>query len=81
MAESARFFIFHGPDEFTQAETLAQLKASLGDPGMVELNTSHFNGRSVHLEELKHTCNTVPFLAEKRLSGHFALLNDTNIKR
>jgi DNA polymerase-3 subunit delta len=67
MAESARFFIFHGPDEFTKAETLAHLKSGLGDAGTVELNTSYFDGRSVRLDELMHACNTVPFLAEKRL--------------
>ena len=67
MAESARFFIFHGEDEFTQAETLARLKSGLGDPGMVDLNTSLFDGRTVRLGELMHACNTVPFLVEKRL--------------
>ena len=67
MAESARFFIFHGEDEFTQAETLAQLKATLGDPGMVALNSSLFDGRTVSLAELARACNTVPFLADKRL--------------
>jgi DNA polymerase-3 subunit delta len=67
MGESARFFIFHGKDEFTQAETLRRLKSDLGDPAMVDLNTSYFNGATVRLGELMHACSTVPFLAEKRL--------------
>jgi DNA polymerase-3 subunit delta len=67
MGESARFFIFHGKDEFTQAETLRKLKSDLGDPAMVDLNTSYFNGATVRLGELMHACSTVPFLAEKRL--------------
>jgi len=67
MAEPPRFYIFHGKDEFTQAETLAGLKARLGDPAMVELNTSTFDGRTVRLGELMHACNSLPFLAERRL--------------
>jgi DNA polymerase-3 subunit delta len=67
MAEPACFFIFHGKDEFTQAETLSQLKSGLGDPAMVDLNTTLFDGRTVRLGELMHVCNTLPFLAEKRL--------------
>jgi len=67
MGESARFFIFHGKDEFTQAETLRKLKSDLGDPAMVDLNTSYFNGATVRLGELIHACSTVPFLAERRL--------------
>lgn len=67
MAETARFFIFHGEDEFTQSETLADLKSRMGDPAMVDLNTSYFEGRTVTLGELMHACNTLPFLASKRL--------------
>lgn len=67
MAKSVRFFVFHGGDEFTQSETLADLKSQMGDPAMVELNTSHFEGRTVTLGELMHACNTLPFLASKRL--------------
>ncbi len=67
MGESARFFIFHGKDEFTQSETLRRLKSDLGDPAMVDLNTSYFDGATVRLGELMHACSTVPFLTEKRL--------------
>lgn len=67
MAEPACFFIFHGKDEFTQAETLSQLKSGLGDPAMVDLNTTLFDGRTLRLWELMQVCDTIPFLAEKRL--------------
>ena len=67
MAEPACFFIFHGKDEFTQAETLSQLKSGLGDPAMVDLNTTLFDGRTVRLGELMQVCDTIPFMAEKRL--------------
>jgi DNA polymerase-3 subunit delta len=68
MAEAPRFYVFYGPDEFTQKETLADLKNKMGDdPAMVDLNTSYFDGRHVSLGELRHACSSFPFLSEKRL--------------
>lgn len=68
MAQPPRFYIFHGEDSFTQKETLAELKSRLDDdPSMVELNTSLFDGRSVKMAELIHTCRSLPFLAKRRL--------------
>lgn len=49
------------------AEFLAKLKETLGDPATVSLNTNTFDGRSVSLAELRSICNTMPFLAPKRL--------------
>jgi DNA polymerase-3 subunit delta len=67
MAEAPRFFIFHGEDEFTQRETLAALKARLGDAALLDLNTSRFDGQTVELGELLHACSSFPFLADRRL--------------
>ncbi|MBN1317990.1 MAG: DNA polymerase III subunit delta [Anaerolineales bacterium] len=68
MSQSPRFYIFHGEDTFTQKETLADLIDRLDDdPSMVELNTSTFDGRSIKLSELIHTCKSLPFLAKRRL--------------
>ncbi len=67
MGESAHFFIFHGRDEFTRGETLLRLKSELGEPAMVELNTTYLDGKTVRLGELIQVCSTVPFLAERRL--------------
>lgn len=67
MAETARFFLFHGPDGFTQRETLAGLKSRLGDASVVDLNTTHFDGRAVRLGELMQVCDSFPFLSDKRL--------------
>ena len=68
MAEAPRFYIFHGEDEFTQKETLADLKEKMGgDPSMVELNTSVMDGATVQLGEVMHACNSLPFLSDKRL--------------
>jgi len=61
------FYIFHGTDEFTRAETLADFRRRLGPPDTVDLNTTFFEGKSLTLGELRHACDAIPFLAEKRL--------------
>ena len=61
------FYVFHGTDEFTRAEMLADFRRRLGPPDTVDLNTTVLNGRGLTLAELRHTCDAIPFLAEKRL--------------
>jgi len=61
------FYLFHGEGEFARSETLADFKVKMGDPGLVELNTTVFDGRKVTLGELKHACDSVPFMADRRL--------------
>ena len=61
------FYIFHGADEFARAETLAEFRRRLGPPDMVDLNTTHLEGASLSLSELRHACDAIPFLAERRL--------------
>ncbi len=61
------FYVFHGADEFTRAETLADFKRRLGPPDTVDLNTTVLSGKSFTLAELHHACDAIPFLAEKRL--------------
>ncbi len=61
------FYVFHGADEFTRAETLADFKRRLGPPDTVDLNTTRLDGKTLTLAELRHACDAIPFLAEKRL--------------
>jgi len=61
------FYIFHGADEFTCAETLADFKRRLGPPDTVDLNTTLLDGESLTLGELRRVCDAIPFLAKKRL--------------
>ncbi|MCX7855571.1 MAG: DNA polymerase III subunit delta [Anaerolineae bacterium] len=63
--DSPRFYILHGSDEFTRSEAVADLRRRMGELG--ELNTVHLDGRTVTLEELRRACETVPFLADRRL--------------
>ena len=68
MAEPApTFYVFHGTDEFTRSETIADFKRRLGPPDTVDLNTTVLEGKGLALAQLRHACDAVPFLAEKRL--------------
>ena len=71
------FYIFHGDDEFTRAEELARLRGRLagGDPAMAELNTTILDGTQVTLGELRHVCDTMPFMADRRLAIVHGLLS------
>ena len=61
------FYIFHGDDEHTKKQTLADLQNKLGDPGMLELNTNRLDGRTLSFSQLRHSCDSIPFLADRRL--------------
>jgi len=61
------FYVLHGEDEFTRSETLVDFKRRLGPPDTVDLNTTVLDGRGLTMRELHHTCDAIPFLADKRL--------------
>ncbi len=63
------FYIFHGENELDRDEAVVKLRRELagGDPAMVELNTTVFDGSRVTLGELRHACDSIPFMAECRL--------------
>jgi len=60
-------YLFHGEDEFTRSAELAKLKERLGDPAMASLNMTVLDGRKVNLAALIQTCNTLPFMSDRRL--------------
>jgi DNA polymerase-3 subunit delta len=66
------FYLFHGEDEYRRTLQLATMKAKLGDPTTVALNTTELNGRRLTLDELISACDALPFLSEKRM----VLVND-----
>ncbi len=57
------FTLLSGKDEFSAYEELARIRAS-GDFGY---NQDSFAGETADLAVIRNTCNTMPFLAEKRL--------------
>ncbi len=61
------YYIFHGEDEFSRAEEVKKLRAKMGDAQFADLNTTFLEGRSVTFGELRHHCDAIPFLSDKRL--------------
>ena len=60
-------YLIHGEEEFLRAEALQRLKAALDSPDTADLNTVRLDGRKIALGELQQACDTVPFLAPRRL--------------
>jgi len=61
------FHVWHGEDEYSLQQALREKKAALGDATTADLNTAVLDGRSLSLDDIRATCNTMPFLAENRL--------------
>ena len=63
------YYIFHGDDEFSRTEKLAQFRRVLAesDGSMAELNTSILDGTKVTWGELRHASDSVPFMSERRM--------------
>jgi len=60
-------YIFSGPDDFSIAQELENIKKQSGDPSVLATNTVVLEGKQVGLNEFQSACETVPFLADKRL--------------
>ncbi len=62
-----RYYILHGEDELTCNEALKKLQSRLGPPELSALNTTVFDGADVTLAELRNACDTIPFMAQRRM--------------
>jgi len=61
------FYIFDGEDAFSQDEQVASLMATMGDATTRDMNTVVLDGRTTTLNEIRQHCDTLPFLADRRL--------------
>jgi len=61
------FYILYGEDDFSIHQALGEIKEGLGDAGTLAVNTVSLDGEHLTLNELRHNCDTVPFLAPYRL--------------
>lgn len=61
------FYILDGDDAFSRHKELGALISKVGDPRVGELNTTFLDGRSSDLNEIRHHCDTLPLLGERRL--------------
>jgi len=74
-------YIFHGPDDFTRAEKITELKVALGGPSAAELNISLLDGQGLTLGDIRRAADAMPFLAPKRLvivTGYLSYLDNRN---
>lgn len=61
-------YLLHGADELTRSEELTKLKAKLGDPTTISLNTTVLDARKgFSLPALIQACDALPFMAKRRL--------------
>jgi DNA polymerase-3 subunit delta len=56
-----------GQDDYSIREELAIIKKTIGDATALMTNTTLLEGRQLTVAQLANACETVPFLAEKRL--------------
>jgi len=60
-------YILQGDEEFQRTNALKGLKQQLGEPSLVEINTTIMDGHKLRPEELLEACKAVPFLLPGRL--------------
>jgi DNA polymerase-3 subunit delta len=61
------FYLFHGDDEYRRSLELTKMKSKLGDQSAIDLNTTELSGSDLTLDQLVFACDSLPFLADKRL--------------
>jgi DNA polymerase III subunit delta len=59
--------VFIGADDYSIRQALSEIKKGIGDATALMTNTTNLDGKQVTMEHLRAACETVPFLADKRL--------------
>ncbi|MFC1928196.1 DNA polymerase III subunit delta [Chloroflexota bacterium] len=60
-------YILSGQDDFSLARSLEEIKGDIGDQAILAVSTTTLDGQQVTLDQLKTVCETMPFLARRRL--------------
>ena len=60
-------YILSGQDDYSLNESLEEIKKGIGDQTLLSANTTTLDGQQMTLNQLKAVCETLPFLAERRL--------------
>jgi len=60
-------YILFGDNDFSLYQSLEEIKRGIGDPTTLATNTTMLEGQQVTLSQLRTVCETLPFLAERRL--------------
>jgi DNA polymerase III subunit delta len=75
--------LLHGDDELAISQYIAAILEKMGDPAMVDLNTTRLDGRTASYQELEIAVSTLPFMGDRRLvifSNPLAFLNNSAAK-
>lgn len=67
LPRSSWIYLFHGEDEVSSHEAVQGLVTRMNDAGAGEFNVSFFDGDKLSVPDLASTCQTIPFLSDKRL--------------
>lgn len=67
MSDRPVIYLFSGDDEPAIHGEIEKLKARVGGQGVLEMNFTRLDGRSLAFDQLVTTCVAMPFLAERRL--------------
>jgi DNA polymerase-3 subunit delta len=67
MPERPVVYLFHGDDEPAIHGEIDKLKARVAGPGVLEMNFTRLDGRSLAFNDLVTACMAMPFIAERRL--------------
>ena len=60
-------YMLYGVDDFSATQALEDIKDGLGDRELLATNTTVLDGKQLLLNQLRTVCETMPFLADKRL--------------
>lgn len=60
-------YIFHGPNDFARNEKIAEIRTSLGDPVVADLNITTLDGRDLRLGEIRNYADSMPFMSDRRI--------------
>jgi len=60
-------YILSGQDDFSLTHSLNEIKGEVGDQAILAAGTTTLDGQQVTLDQLRTVCETVPFLAGRRL--------------
>jgi len=60
-------YILSGQDDYSLGESLEEIKRVIGDQALLAANTTTLDGQQITLDQLRTVCETLPFLAERRL--------------
>ena len=64
---TATLYLWHGEEEYVKDRALAALREALVEPGMGDLNYQALDGEEAGVAQIIEACDTLPFMAERRL--------------